>query len=80
MHYSSTVHVLFTHLKILKMDLIALFTHLKIILLQCFQFSVSATISSIQMDSISQIYYFQLSPAHPSLLFFPIELGNKVLS
>ena len=27
-----------------------LFTHLKIILLQCFQFSVSATISSIQMD------------------------------
>ena len=27
-----------------------LFTHLKIILLQCFQFSVSATISSIQTD------------------------------
>ena len=27
-----------------------LFTHLKIILLQCFQFSVSAKISSIQTD------------------------------
>ena len=37
------VHALF-------MDPTTLFTHLKIILLQCFQFSVSATISSIQMD------------------------------
>ena len=32
-----------------------LFTHLKIILLQCFQFSVSATISSIQTDPKSVI-------------------------
>ena len=30
-----------------------LFTHLKIILLQYFQFSVSATISSIQTDPLS---------------------------
>ena len=39
----------------LKMGSATLFTHLKIILLQCFQFqfSVSATISSIQMDPIS---------------------------
>ena len=29
-----------------------LFTHLKIILLQCFQFSVLATISSIQTDPL----------------------------
>ena len=36
--------------KILKMGLTALFTHLKIILLQCFQFSVSAKISYIQTD------------------------------
>ena len=32
------------------MGLIVLFTHLKIILLQCFQFSVSTTINSIQTD------------------------------
>ena len=38
--------------KILKMSPTILFTHLKIILLQCFQFSVSATISSIQTDPI----------------------------
>ena len=31
-----------------------LFTHLKIILLQCFQFSVLATISSIQTDPKSK--------------------------
>ena len=43
---SITVHAL----KILKMGPAVLFTHLKIILLQCFQFSVSATISSIQTD------------------------------
>ena len=40
---SYTVHALF-------MGSTTLFTHLKIILLQCFQFSVSATISSIQTD------------------------------
>ena len=45
-----TITVLFTYLKILKMSHTILFTHLKIILLQCFQFSVSVTISSIQMD------------------------------
>ena len=38
------------YLKILKMDPTTLFTHLKIILLQCFQFLVSVTISSIQTD------------------------------
>ena len=55
---SSTVHAL----KILKMGPTVLFTHLKIILLQCFQFSifsfqfsVSATISSIQTDPIYMI-------------------------
>ena len=36
----------------LKMGLTILFTYLKIILLQCFQFSVSVTISSIQIDPI----------------------------
>ena len=45
-HCSSTVYTL----KILKMDPTTLYTHLKIILLQCFQFSVSATISSIQTE------------------------------
>ena len=43
--------------KILKMELTALFTHLKIILLQCFQFSVSAKISYIQTDP-SETNYF----------------------
>ena len=47
---SYTVYVLFT-------GPTTLFTHLKIILLQCFQFSVSATISSIQTDPI----YYQAS-------------------
>ena len=62
MHCSRTVHVLFmgstTTLfikKILKMGPTVLFTHLKIILLQCFQFSVSATINSIQTDPKCQI-------------------------
>ena len=36
----------------LKIGPTILFTYLKIILLQCFQFSVSATISSIQTDPI----------------------------
>ena len=57
-----TVNALFTHcadtVHILKMDLTVLFTHLKIILLQCFQFSVSATISSIQTDPIPLTQYF----------------------
>ena len=39
MHYLHTIHILFTYLKILKIDLTVLFTYLKIILLQCFQFS-----------------------------------------
>ena len=53
-----TVHVLFMgptttlfRKKKLKMGSTVLFTHLKIILLQCFQFSISATISSIQTNS-----------------------------
>ena len=40
------------YLKILKMSPMALFTDLKIILLQCFQFSVLAKISSIQTDPL----------------------------
>ena len=40
MHYSRTVHALFMHLKILKMNPTTIFTHLKIILLQYFQFLV----------------------------------------
>ena len=51
-HCLRTVATLFTYLKILKMGLTALFTHLKIILLQCFQFSVLAKISSIQTDPL----------------------------
>ena len=51
-----TVYALCIHClrikKILKMDPTVLFTHLKIILLQCFQFSVLAIISSIQTDPI----------------------------
>ena len=35
-----TVYILFTHLKILKINSTVLFTYLKIILLQCFQFSI----------------------------------------
>ena len=45
------------YLKILKMGPMALFTDLKIILLQCFQFSVLAKISSIQMDPKSQFFF-----------------------
>ena len=52
-------HVLFTRLTnltfqqffSLEIGHTILFSHLKIILLQCFQFSISATISSIQTDS-----------------------------
>ena len=60
---SYTVSVLFTYcnstvhaLNILKMGLTVLFTPLKIILLQYFQFSVSATISSIQTVPQSHVY------------------------
>ena len=57
---SAFLHCLWTHkfhfsvICSLKMDPTTLFTHLKIILLQCFQFqfSVSATINSIQTDPI----------------------------
>ena len=42
-YYSRTVHTMFKGSTVL-------FTHLKIILLQCFQFSVSAKISYIQTD------------------------------
>ena len=49
--------------KILKMGLTVLFTHLKIILLQCFQFSVSAKISSIQTDPY--IFNFHADPNAP---------------
>ena len=48
-----TVHRTYNHFvqkKILKTGITALSTHLKIILLQCFQFSVSAKISYIQTD------------------------------
>ena len=51
-HCLRTVAALFMYLKILKMGPMALFTDLKIILLQCFQFSVLAKISSIQTDPL----------------------------
>ena len=54
---SCTVVVLFIHLKILKIGLTVLFTHLKIILLQCFQVSISTTISSTQMDPMCPCLY-----------------------
>ena len=44
----------------LKMGHMTLFTHLKIILLQCFQFSVSVKISSIQTDPILLFYLNEL--------------------
>ena len=57
MHYFNTVHALFMRptatlfkKNILKIGPTVLFTHLKIILLQCFQFSVSTTMSLIQTD------------------------------
>ena len=51
-HCSCTHKFHFSTTFSLKMGLATLFTHLKIILLQCFQFqfSVSVTISSIQTD------------------------------
>ena len=52
LHFSSTFS--------LKMGLTALFMHLKIILLQCFQFSISATISSIQTDPLVTLFVFFL--------------------
>ena len=48
-----------------------LFTHLKIILLQCFQFSVSATISSIQTDT-----YVIYRPYPKELLVAEKKKGN----
>ena len=47
----------FSETFLLKMGLTILFTHLKIILLQCFQFqfSVSATISSIQTNPYNRV-------------------------
>ena len=55
-----------------------LFTHLKIILLECFQFSVSATISSIQTDPESWFYYLVFAIMYlislSYLPFFPIRL------
>ena len=53
----NTVHALFT-------GLTTLFTYLKIILLQCFQFSVSAKISSIQTDLMYLIFYSILLSIH----------------
>ena len=50
-YYLCTIHILFScTIHALFMSLMTLFTHLKIILLQCFQFLVSGTISSIQTD------------------------------
>ena len=53
-HYLRTHKFHFSATFSLKIGPTALFTHLKIILLQCFQFqfSVSAKISSIQMDAM----------------------------
>ena len=77
-----TVHALFVHClllfvhcsskNILKIGPTALFTHLKIILLQHFQFSISAKISCIQIEnwsSKSNILYF--------ILLTKLELLNK---
>ena len=60
-YYCSRIVVaLFIYLKILKMGPIILFTHLKIILLQCFQFSISAKISSIQTNSVYIFYLLRI--------------------
>ena len=58
-----------------------LFTHLKIILLQCFQFSVSAIISSIQMDPILSLFYFIFLPKKKSLKkMLLVQVGSRVES
>ena len=56
-HCSRTVYALF-------MGPTTLFTHLKIILLQCFQFSVSTTISSIQTDPLWSTFYLFIFIVH----------------
>ena len=82
MHYSSTVHGTYNHFiqkKILKMGPRVLFTHLKIILLQYFQFSVSAKISYINrilsfglLEKISFIYQIGLSEKDKEVSFIKL--------
>ena len=67
-HCSYTVYILF-------MGPTILFTHLKIIFLQCFQFSVSTAISSIQTDPLSQSLY-PSSFSNRSLVFFFFFFGE----
>ena len=70
-HCTCTVHVLFT-------GSTTLFTHLKIILLQCFQFSISVKMSSIQTNPI-YIYIYIYIAESPSRSQFCI-LANKFFS
>ena len=73
-YYSHTVHRTHSHIiqkkKIkLKMGPMVLFTHLKIILLQYFQFSISATISSIQTVG---------PPSNVICIFLEIRVSEKM--
>ena len=63
----------------------SLFTHLKIILLQCFQFSVSVKISSIQTDPILLFYLNELIRINKLLslsknFFYKKDYSNLVKS
>ena len=84
MNSKYTVYVLYMHClyikKILKMGPTVLFTHLKIILLQCFQFSVSATISSIQTDPIcTNFCHFPFNcKICTNFSIFLKEIGKKI--
>ena len=81
MHCSSTVYIF----KNIKMDPTVLFTHLKIILLQCFQFLVSAKISCIQLDPeiafhICVSFFFLLLHTHlggQRLLFMLLFMNSS---
>ena len=70
-HCSYTVYVLFT-------GPTTLFTHLKIILLQFFQFPVSATISSIQTDP--KYHFFFLNVMHSSLSYTHSTYGKNFIA
>ena len=74
MHCSRTHKFHFSVTFLLKMGLTALFTHLKIILLQCFQFqfSVSVTISSIQTDPKYELEDYSIT--HTIFYFFLFDL------
>ena len=76
-HCLCTVYALFT-------GSTALFTHLKMILLQCFQFSVSAKISCIQTDPVvcvftQHFYLYSWSNLISSCNFFVYFKHKKLL-